>query len=808
MPSDRKSGKSGGSALHHLLLHRCECGWALGENTSGDCVPCNVAIAKLPRRRMRATEATEASQPLQETSEASQQLQKTQASQPLQEDDVFEPEKPQKSLPPASRKPPPPSGKSQKKQTLSKAEKAALAAQQEAADLRSKQDAESILQGNGFARGTVVEKGVRREGLVNPDWFPITIPRDGHCLLHCFLQILKDRHPGHAVQRISDMRECLAQYFEAHDNKLEIVDVGIFSCESLECFRTGKDKSGSCNYYGGIAECVAFSYRFSISLEVHAPESMHGVFKCPGGGPTDFAPAVLLQTLGWNGNSRRAGADHWQIMISVHQVVLAPEAIAPKEHVIVTVDGNESQAKVARCLLCDVPGHNYSASETLHVVYCYILETHHGVSLGHFFPKQVRRTDAIQVSSEDDDAVDDNGDAPGVQADHDDQGSAVRPKKSSDDDQGSGCSDDDQGRGVDVDDQDGNHGGVAEQSGIVRHRAGRGRKPKNDNDADATIWCHDTELTFLKVVVARNPFAKHSGKISEKWQEIAMDMVNSTRGMGDYAVTARPDALRIKFGRMKLRLKNFRQSGKSARQSGIASVRARNEQLTAQADAMDECLNLQKDVQDERQCKKESEDAAKKCKATAVQFFFYTSLIFEAVRQGVIEPAVIKLCATNAKVQKKTLQLLAQEDRKLQHEKKFHASQGHAFVPTAVQQQNERMWAEAKQTMPAAAAEAETAPPRRERFTDIFKAQMELQEKLVKQYTEPSAVDTALMTMLASVSHVVTQPAVQNAAPISAAQQSPVPTKRQRLLELQELLNDQLISQEEFDKARTHILMD
>jgi hypothetical protein len=168
---------------------------------------------------------------------------------------------------------------------------------------------------------------------------------------------------------------------------------------------------------------------------------------------------------------------------------------------------------------------------------------------------------------------------------------------------------------------------------------------------------------------------------------------------------------------------------------------------------------------------------------------------------------VIKLCATNVKVQKKTLQLLAQEDRKLQQEKKFHASQGHAFVPTAVQQQNERMWAEAKQTMPVAAAEAETAPPRRERFTDIFKAQMELQEKLVKQYTEPSAVDTALMTMLASVSRVVTQPAVQNAEPTSAAEQSPIPNKRQRLLELQQLLDDGLISQDEFAKARMHILM-
>jgi hypothetical protein len=172
------------------------------------------------------------------------------------------------------------------------------------------------------------------------------------------------------------------------------------------------------------------------------------------------------------------------------------------------------------------------------------------------------------------------------------------------------------------------------------------------------------------------------------------------------------------------------------------------------------------------------------------------------VRNGVIEPAVIKLAATNAKVQKKTMQLLAQADRRLQQEKRFHATQGHAFNPTAVQLQNERLWNEAKQAMPAAAAEAEAAPPRRERFIDIFKAQLEMQEKLVKQYTEPSAVDAALLSMLTSVSHVVTQPA----EPTHAAQHAHLPSKKERLIELQQLLNDKLITPDEATAARMRIL--
>jgi hypothetical protein len=119
------------------LGDRCKCGWAVGANTSGDCVLCNDAIAKLPRRRMRP-EATE---------------------QRLDDDDAFEQDK-------VSLKPP---IKSQKTNTLSKA------AQQQAADLRLKQDADLLLQGNGFARATVVENGSQHAGLVAERCFALHV---------------------------------------------------------------------------------------------------------------------------------------------------------------------------------------------------------------------------------------------------------------------------------------------------------------------------------------------------------------------------------------------------------------------------------------------------------------------------------------------------------------------------------------------------------------------------------------------------------------------------------------------------------
>lgn len=140
-----------------------------------------------------------------------------------------------------------------------------------------------------------------------------------------------------------------------------------------------------------------------------------------------------------------------------------------------------------------------------------------------------------------------------------------------------------------------------------------GRKPANV-DADTTSWCHDTLVCFLKTVVAHNPFAKDgAAKIANKWQDIANDMARATRLLGVNAVTARPEALRIKFGRLKAQLKNFRESGKSTRQSGLASVRARNAEMSELADIMDECINLQKDIAEQKKLKKTTDEAAKQC---------------------------------------------------------------------------------------------------------------------------------------------------------------------------------------------------
>ncbi len=230
------------------------------------------------------------------------------------------------------------------------AQKKAAQEAKEAADLRQKQDADRLLQRSGFVRGFVDENGKQQANLVHDGWLLIAIPRDGHCLMRSFLQILQMRQPDHAMKTHQEMRAELVAYFERHNNRLQIDDV-FFECDSLEAMRTGQDSSSQNNYYGGLPECVAFSYRFGISLVVYAPESIDGPVIISGGGHTDHAPEAIIVSFGWRGNTRTPGTDHWQRMINLRTSVLAQSSIVPKENCVAKVDGTRYEAKVKRSLV-------------------------------------------------------------------------------------------------------------------------------------------------------------------------------------------------------------------------------------------------------------------------------------------------------------------------------------------------------------------------------------------------------------------------------------------------------------------------
>jgi len=323
---------------------RCACGWELGANLSGDCLRCNYAISRLPSRKRRGSvsDFVEAAV-IVDTGDAPQ------ASGIV--DDVFEAEK-------AARRP-----------------KATTQSDNPLQEAKAKIEADDLLSQNGFERCSCLENGHRHVNVQHPDWVMRHVPRDGHCLWHCLLGILQDRLPGSEIDTQQKLRQVVADFFEAHENCLTLNDVA-WTCESLQAIRSGRDKSGKCLYYGGLSECVAFSLRFKISVEVYAPETMDGPFVIDGGGCTDYAPEVIIQTLGWRGNSRAMGSDHWQRMVSNTRAVSGDKAVvAAGQNCVVSFDGQDVDAKVVRAL-------QYHVSDKETLVYCYVLQTSYGTPLG------------------------------------------------------------------------------------------------------------------------------------------------------------------------------------------------------------------------------------------------------------------------------------------------------------------------------------------------------------------------------------------------------------------------------------------
>ena len=176
------------------LDHRCKCGWGLGENLSGDCGDCNAAIAKLPKSNRRSGQRAK---PIEErefdavngADDVNAVLGlvgvrfEPPAKDAQEDDDVFQKDK-------RPRKP-----------SQAQARKKAEAEAAEPRNLREKHDADGALSRSGFTRGFEEENGSSQANLLSCDWLLIHIPRDGHCLMHCFVRILQMRQPGHETQR-------------------------------------------------------------------------------------------------------------------------------------------------------------------------------------------------------------------------------------------------------------------------------------------------------------------------------------------------------------------------------------------------------------------------------------------------------------------------------------------------------------------------------------------------------------------------------------------------------------------------------
>ena len=684
---------------------------------------------------------------------------------------------------------------------------------------QTKEEADGILSASGWRRCSTREaEGLHlNDNLEHDEYEVLFCARDGHCLFHCFVAILAQH--GKPKEDVSSLRNSMAEFFTKKENNVMCAVTGMaeeisFQCESIKKLRS--------NMYGGISEIVAFGVMYDLAVTVFAPENQNNpITYNPGNIDAEFPEEILLNTLGWKDDIRNAGSDHWQRVKKREFIAPSPELVAapspqlvaaPSPQLVAASDADERKARRAAfkrqaqadkealeeeqkakaadfirgggSFNFDEPGGNVPQPKTVPT----IAELHSQLdNLKQLEQSAMRSASVIEIASGSDDERDGDG-------------------KEEDEDGGKGTAS--SGGNLDADeeeDEDGREGTASSEGGDyaaqdmdgedaeadVRRDGSTSPQPRGNprgrkaskTDTDDVTWTQETLLTFLNTIVAHNPFEKCFStrkKIGEKWDEIAADMAKATKNLGVHAVVSTGDALRVKYAREKLRCKNYREGGKSQRQSGLGGAKDKN--LAELADHMDACLNLQKDAEHHKDAKKNA--------AKAKQNY----------RQGVVEPAVIDMAAGNIKMQKRMLKLLHKEDQELRKQQAYHEENKVPWQPSPLQLQNMQMWQEAKTKYPDAAKQAETEPNRRCRLSDQIAASMKLQEEWIKSQTGDPSLEAALLDAVRSLTSAPMQ--------VQGATQGGVPSsnKASRLQELKELLDADLISHEEYADARTSIL--
>ena len=502
------------------------------------------------------------------------------------------------------------------------------------------EEADTVLRLSGWRRCVTMENRRSEKNLEHDNYELVFTPRDGHCLFHCFRLILEKLGMAtcHAIIDIPTMRGLIADFFEANNNLIQCSSVAEggetftldYACESVTGIRTGMGGRVS---YGGVNEIVAFCVKYRVAVTVFAPEN-----GCAGEPPITYNPGdmdgefpceSLLYTLAWSVNKkgtsvRSAGQDHWQCL-KLREVTSPQQPQAPllpvqqPQSPLVSVQQPQSPL---------LPVQQSQASPVLQLTTAQKKEAarlraqekrkadddaaceqaKNFIAAGGKFdftepddPKPVSQNKAPEVHEVS--SANEGDDAPALSSGDEEQ--AGDGKKTEDEEEDNDDDDDDDDDEVEKEEENvevrggGEGGGGGRNSHSKAGDPGRAKKSAaSATDSDPVAWTHDTQITFLDTIVAHNPFEKGFGsksKIGDKWDAIAVAMAEDTKHLEENAVVTTGDALRVKFARIKLKCKNFRDGGKSQRQSGLAAVR--DKQTAELADHMDGCLNLQKDAE-------------------------------------------------------------------------------------------------------------------------------------------------------------------------------------------------------------------
>ena len=201
--------------------------------------------------------------------------------------------------------------------------------------LKQFHDASKLLEDAGWSRCRTTEQEFSYANIMNPSYSVKQIPRDGKCMYHCLLEILKAERVMGAPKNEKDLRMALANFVETQvppEGYDEGKYGGIYTTEGVYLHL----EESLLDSYGGEATLAVFVQLYGITLHCNAPESNGSVVTHRGDGK-DANQYHMLHTLSWEtwtevqtfdekeqvtttSYERSYLGDHWQLLQPASEV--------------------------------------------------------------------------------------------------------------------------------------------------------------------------------------------------------------------------------------------------------------------------------------------------------------------------------------------------------------------------------------------------------------------------------------------------------------------------------------------------------
>jgi hypothetical protein len=197
--------------------------------------------------------------------------------------------------------------------------------------LKCFEDANKLLKKNCWIRCKTNENTIKFENLMNPKYVVKAMARDGKCMYHCMLHILKAEGLGDAEEAPKSapaLRTALARFcaeVDVPEGRKRSAFGGVYSEDG-----TYLDLEESLETsYGGEIALFVFAQLYNVTIHCHAPESRKEIqtFKCSNPDANEYHVLLTFSWKSWildrnkdpkikaePSYNRHWAGDHWQVL--------------------------------------------------------------------------------------------------------------------------------------------------------------------------------------------------------------------------------------------------------------------------------------------------------------------------------------------------------------------------------------------------------------------------------------------------------------------------------------------------------------